>query len=126
MERGSALDSCAINERDQSADMHGKPDSLFSLQKSDTGRVQSSYGSYNSRHNSGTAASTLGCSTAGVLSSVLVPVGEQASPDEKKDFLEKQLDSLRGQALVGNLKCMDGQGSRARGGVHHACRCFHQ
>ena len=115
-ERVSALDSCTTAARDQSGYMRGKHEALLSSQNSFSSKLHSLY---RSRQNSGTVASTLGTCTAGVPSTVLVPLGEAASADEQKDFLEKQLDSLKGQPLVGNLKCMDGNGTRARGGAAH-------
>ena len=49
---------------------------------------------------------------------MLVPLGTEATDDDRKSFLENQLDSLRGQEVLGSLLFMEGAGSRARGGVN--------
>lgn len=62
-------------------------------------------------------------SFAGFHTSTLHPPHEAASADQKKNFLERQLDSLRGRVVLGNLMFLEGPGTRARGGalLRHAC-----
>lgn len=62
-------------------------------------------------------ASTLGGSTATDQRTRLAPPDEGASTDACKDYLEYQLDGMRGRTVLGSLVFMEGVAQRARGGV---------
>lgn len=50
-------------------------------------------------------------------------LGANADSYDRKEFIKRQLDTLRGQEVLGGLVFEEGLDGRAHGGVLHACRC---